>query len=984
MDKHNTASHSPARSISRYKILDSILPTRPSSRLRLFGKSDDSEGEKSPTKPDRNVWSPASMHAYADSVDEREQRRERKLEEQYAFEREVQLRRRLSEEHAAQTETPEQRARYGKGGVYYHDDTPCDPMDDILQLNNLLRDKPAELSALVGQTRRIRGRIHVMRHMGPRLTFMVLRDYSITMQTVLSESANGVTAHMLHWANRLPVESLVLVQGTLQLPHETITGCSVTNLELKVTHLSLISANLEQLPFSVDAAERAFNHSLEEHHDWEEPGTPHTDHSSGHTHDSNGSHHALIITMRTRLNNRLIDLRTPTAQAIFRIQSTVCNEFRKYLTKDGFLEIHTPKLQGGASESGASVFQVGYFGRSAFLAQSPQLYKQMCIIADMKRVFEVGSVFRAENSNTARHMTEYTGLDLEMEVNTYYDAIRVIDGMLKHIFTVLRNDCDPLLQRIRQHFPSSELVWRDETLILPFSEGVRMLCESGYRSEDGMEPDVHEDLQTRAEIRLGELVKERYGTDYYILDKFPTAARPFYALPDENDPQFTNSFDIFVRGQEICTGGQRIHDAEMLEENIHRHGIDPSSGLEEYLEGFRLGAPPHAGCGIGLERLVMLYLNLDDIRLASLFYRDPKSFAVKKRQELRHPEASTNPPPWRQHLSLFSQGNTPRSLTSSMQPIEKLIANYGDSSNTSWLDERFTIWRDSDTGAAVGFSKRRSYAFIVGDPLCDRSQYPRVVQRFLAFLKTQKRKPVWLMVSDQIEAILGGRCGWCTLSCTVDQRVRDVRKNNARHDPEIQRKLRHAEKEGVTVQAFPLHQNVPQAVRDECDKRIQAWHASRRGPQVHLTDVKPWIDPQHRSYFIARDADKEVCCLVVIAQLSPEAGYQVKWAMSFPDAPSGAIEFTILQALDTVAGSPVTFGTAAASRVTAVHGLSGIAFKILSRVYNNVVERTHLLRKGDFREKLGAQNDPTYICYPKGSLSVFGARDIVDFFREGS
>ena len=149
------------------------------------------------------------------------------------------------------------------------------------------------------------------------------------------------------------------------------------------------------------------------------------------------SSHMPVITQRTRLSNRLIDLRTPTMQAVILIPSIICHEFRQYLSKHEFIEIHTPKLQGGASESGASVFDVAYFGRSAFLAQSPQLYKQMCIAADMRRVFEIGPVFRAENSNTARHLTEYTGLDLEMEINHYYDAMSLIDGMLKHIFLSL-------------------------------------------------------------------------------------------------------------------------------------------------------------------------------------------------------------------------------------------------------------------------------------------------------------------------------------------------------------------------------------------------------------------------------------------------------------------------------------------------------------------------------------------------------------------
>lgn len=931
-----------------HKGLLDLLPTPP--RLPLGFKS----GAKT-------VEAPVS-----DPVDPREEQKLRKLAVQQALEHEFQLRRRASEERAKQIETPEQRSRYGRRGVY---DVEEGHLDTLVAIGAADERHPEQLEGLVGEQRRFRVRVHTLRSISARLVFMVMRERMATMQAVLTEKGGCLTPHMIHWAKRIPVESLVIVQGVLQEPRETVTGCTIKHVELRVTHIYLVAPNTEQLPFNVYTVERIVNHALEDHENFEQSSLSNSTPSLPHSHED-AVDHTPIITQRTRLNNRLIDLRTPTSLAIFRIQSVVSTAFRMYLMQQSFIEIHTPKLQGGASESGASVFQVGYFGRSAFLAQSPQLYKQMCIASDMRRVFEIGPVFRAENSNTPRHLTEYTGLDLEMEVNHYYDAMRVIDGMLKHILTVLKTECHELIDTVRGLYPSDEFVWREETLVLPFPEGVRMLVESGYREEDGSEPSAFEDLATRAEIRLGKLVKDKYHTDYYILDKFPAAARPFYAMPDPDDRRRTNSFDIFLRGQEICTGGQRIHDAEMLEARIKELGIE-TNGMDEYLEAFRLGAPPHAGCGIGLERFVMLYLNLDDIRLASLFYRDPKSFAERRHDALRHPDASTHPPPWR-------QDNTPKA----MQPLPKLIANYGDSTNTSWLDDRFRVWRDEDTGAAVGYAEQRHYALVVGNPLCHASQYAKVITAFLHFLHQQRLKPVWLMVGDPVEQILGGRRGWCTLSCTADQRIRDVRRNSARTDPEVQRKVRHAKNAGVTIQEVALKAPVPQELQDEANARIQAWHAGRKGTQVHLTEVKPWIDQEHRSYFFTRSADKTICALVVLAQLSPEAGYQVKWAMSFPDGPSGAIEMTILHALESVGTSPVTFGTAATPKLVAVNGLSGVAFKMLSRVYGQVVERTHLLNKGEFREKLGAVNDLTYTCYPKGGLSMSGVREIIDFFKD--
>lgn len=912
----------------------------------------------------------------------------RKLEDLRAFEREVAMRRRKSAAHAAQVETDEQRARYGEWDAYHSEEEAWDHISDVLSLSRVGARDPQKLESFCGTGWRLRARIHVTRAMSSHLAFVVLREHGVTMQAVLTEQGTGVTEHMMHWVMRLPSESLVMVRGTLEKPHDVITGCDVSHLELQLTHVHLVSSIEDKLPFTVYAAERAVSSHLEEHEDMEENALPERSSSSTHSDSAKSTAHAQhqpVITQRTRLSNRIIDLRTPTMQAVVQIPSIICREFRAYLDQHEFTEIHTPKLQGGASESGASVFDVAYFGRSAFLAQSPQLYKQMCIAADMRRVFEIGPVFRAENSNTPRHLTEYTGLDIEMEVNHYYDALSLIDGMLKHIFSVLQDRYAPLLQTIRRHYPSSDLQWLERTLVLPFSEGVRMLREDGYREEDGSEPNPLEDLHTRAEIRLGEIVKREYGTDYYILDKFPASARPFYTLPDKDDDRYTNSFDIFVRGQEICTGGQRIHDIKMLEANIKRLHIDASS-LEDYLQGFRLGAPPHAGCGIGLERLVMLYLNLDDIRLASLFYRDPRSFAVKRKQDLRYPEASTNPPPWLQPNRADTEDdfNEDGSVQPhALQPLELLIANYGDSSNTSWLDERFDVWRDMSTGAAVGYSRGRNHVFLVGNPLCDASQYQITIDRFLTFCHEELRlKPMWLMVSEAVETILGSRYGWCTLTCTDDQRIPDVRKNPAKQDHEIARKLRHANKVGVSIQQFAYHETVPEDVQRECDDAIQAWMSNRKGMQVHLTSVDPWVDQEHRQYFLARDGNNKLCCLVVLAQLSITHGVQVKWAISFPDAPNGAIETTILHALDMVGTGSATFGTAAAPKVVAVHGLSGLAFKVLSRVYNSVSESTHLLNKGDFREKLGTMRDPTYICYPKGGMSMLAVRELMHFFRD--
>lgn len=183
----------------------------------------------------------------------------------------------------------------------------------------------------------------------------------------------------------------------------------------------------------------------------------------------------------------------------------------------------------------------------------------------------------------------------------------------------------PQIETIKSQYPHDDLVFLDKTLKLKFAEGVQMLIDSGYKEENGSPPSPLKDLSTKAEQTLGRLVKEKFHTDFYILDKFPASARPFYTMPDPENPLLTNSYDIFIRGEEVLSGSQRIHDATLLEKKMKEAGVDPESMID-YVNGFRWGCPPHGGGGVGLERVVMLMLKLGDVRWASLFPRDPRSF----------------------------------------------------------------------------------------------------------------------------------------------------------------------------------------------------------------------------------------------------------------------------------------------------------------------------------------------------------------------
>ena len=330
-----------------------------------------------------------------------------------------------------------------------------------------------------------------------------------------------------------------------------------------------------------------------------------------------------------RLDNRIIDLRVPAQNAIFRIRSAVGHYYRAAMLEKGFCEIHTPKLIAGASEGGADVFRLKYmegtrFEQTACLAQSPQLYKQMCIMGDFERVFEVGPVFRAENSHTGRHLTEFVGLDFEMEIKeSYTEALDITDYFMTKIFAGLTENNQEELKIISQQYPYTPFEYvKGRNLRLNYPEGIAMLRAAGITNEDGSAMEDTQDLSTAQEKALGAIVKEKYKTDFFMLERFPMDVRPFYTMPCSDDARYSNSYDVFMRGQEIMSGAQRVHDTELLKKQCVMKGVDPAE-IKPYIDAFRYGAPPHAGGGIGLERVVMLFLGLDNVRKTSLFPRDP-------------------------------------------------------------------------------------------------------------------------------------------------------------------------------------------------------------------------------------------------------------------------------------------------------------------------------------------------------------------------
>ncbi|EED17048.1 aspartyl-tRNA synthetase, cytoplasmic [Talaromyces stipitatus ATCC 10500] len=858
-----------------------------------------------------------------------------------------QQRRHEKEEEIAREETPEMKERYGDLPLVQSQTRSGEPK---LRLADISTD-------LIGKEVTFVARLHIIRNMSAKLVFLVFRQQLTTFQGVLHAEEGKKSLGMVNWAERLRTGTIVRVRGIMQKPAVPVLGCTYHDVEISIEQLHVVVRREDSVPFSVYEAEIR---------------TEEEDRVEGRF-----SH----IPDRTRLSNRILDLRTGTAQAIFRIQSAVGNLWRAALDERGFIEIHTPKLQGSATESGASVFELNYFGRPAFLAQSPQLAKQMAIASDFERVYEIGAVFRAENSNTHRHLTEYTGLDIEMAIDEHYhEMLETIDAVLRHIITGIYSKYRREVEAVKHQFPSNDVVLAEKTPVIPFQEAVKLLNESGWRTEDGKEVPDDEDLATRDEIRLGEVVKEKYGTDYYIIDKFPVSARPFYTMPDANNPGYTNSFDIFVRGQEIVSGGQRIHDPSMLEDNMKKVGIKPSD-MEDYLEGFRWGAPPHAGAGVGLERFVMLLLKLGNIRLASLFHRDPKSFPPKPPVlQLRHPEASTLEPTW-QKEERGRKANDEKEY----QPLVELIANYGDATSTSWTDDRYQIWRDPFTGAAVSYIPSYNYAIIPGDPLCDPSQYNRVISGFLHWLKREtKLKPIWILISPAVEELLGEKYGWRSLSCIAEERV-DPSRNLMASDTEVARKIRHAESEGIKVIDVPHGELPSEEIRTKIDKRIKDWLANRKGTQIHLSEIAPWRDYEHRWYYYAIDKEGTVVAFVALAMLAPRQGMQVKYSLDFPDSPNGTIEYIVTHAIQTASKQGVkslTFGAGATATLTPGHHMKGAKVRMLQHTYEAVAKQFHLTRKSEFRMKLGAHEEPLYIAYPPHGLGSRGIRAIMNFFED--
>lgn len=420
-----------------------------------------------------------------------------------------------------------------------------------------MRTLCAELS-INRQPTTIEGWIHRRRQLAA-ITFLVIRDRSGLAQVVITdESMRAVVAE-------LPEESVVRIQGIVVANSSAPGGLEL--IDPSVTSLS---------DPAVTPPIELWRPRLREH-------------------------------MPVKLDNAAVSWRHRSQRAVWQVAAASLSGFRNHLDGTGFTEIHTPKIVASSTESGADVFAVDYFGERAFLAQSPQFYKQ-ALVGAFERVYEVGPVFRAEPHETARHLAEYVSLDAELGfIEDHRDVLDVLNGTLQSMLDSIRTTASEALELTGGALPRLPHAMP----ILHFRDALKIV---------GADPD-EPDLAPEHERVLGRWAEEKYDSDFIAIEGYPSKKRPFYTCPQPDDKRWTNSFDVLFRGLELVTGGQRLHNYNDYLHAIEQRGEDPAT-YASYLAAFRHGMPPHGGFAIGLERWTSRVLGLDNVREATLFPRD--------------------------------------------------------------------------------------------------------------------------------------------------------------------------------------------------------------------------------------------------------------------------------------------------------------------------------------------------------------------------
>ena len=407
----------------------------------------------------------------------------------------------------------------------------------------------------------VAGWVEDIRNLGS-IAFLILRDKTGTLQlTILKKK----TPELFEQLISLPRESVISVKGFCKENEKVRNG-----YEILPENVEVLSIAETPLPLGVvDKVESDFD---------------------------------------TRLDNRVIDLRKPETQAIFKIRSAVLAAADEYLRSQHFLEVHTPKIIASSSEGGTEMFKLHYFEKEAFLAQSPQLYKQSLMATGLDRVYEIAWYFRAEEHNTRRHLNESTAVDVEMAfIKDEEDVMKILEHLV-HAMWKRAGECHEELEILKKTITEPKLPFPR----VRYDDAVSKIQQHGSSIQWG------QDLSTEDEKILGELMKAD-GIDFYFITKYPLASKPFYTMPDGE--KLSRGFDLECKGVEVSSGSQRIHDVVLLQERLKACGLDLKD-FEAYLKAFRYGMPPHGGFGFGIERFLMELLDLNNIRECILFPRD--------------------------------------------------------------------------------------------------------------------------------------------------------------------------------------------------------------------------------------------------------------------------------------------------------------------------------------------------------------------------
>lgn len=415
--------------------------------------------------------------------------------------------------------------------------------------------------ALIGVTVKVNGVVHSIRDMG-NISFIILRKRDGLLQVVTSKGETEGT-------EVIKEGTVVEVEGVL-----TENEKAPNNIEIHLLLFKILSQPVEVMPIAI--SKWKMNTSLE-----------------------------------TILNLRPISIRNIRERAKFKVQEGVVKGFREFLSMQGFTEIHTPKICSKGAEGGANLFKMEYFHKPAVLAQSPQFYKQIMVGA-FDRVFETAPVFRAEKHNTKRHLNEYTSLDFEMAyIDGFEDIMAMETSVLQHIMKALETQYAKELTILEVKLPKT-----DSIPSVRFDEAKQLVSERYNRPIRNPY-----DLEPEEETLIGQYFQEEYDADFVFITHYPSKKRPFYAMDDPTDTRFTLSFDCLLRGMEITTGGQRIHDYPILVDKLKKRNMT-EEGMESYMMTFKHGIPPHGGLGIGLERFTMQLLGEENVRETTLFPRD--------------------------------------------------------------------------------------------------------------------------------------------------------------------------------------------------------------------------------------------------------------------------------------------------------------------------------------------------------------------------